>query len=269
MSRGLGRLAVVGALWRLGFAEAVAYRASLAVWILTTTFPLVSLALWAGIARAGGPVGGYGEADFVAYFVAAFMVRQLTASWVVWDLERQIRLGELSVYLLRPVPPVLHHAVTNLAALPVRLLLALPLAAVVLVAAGGLAVAGDPVVLLLLPPALVGAWLLNFTIQVAVACLAFWWQRSATLFEIWTCLFVVLSGYAVPTSLFPGALARVVVWLPFHAILGFPVELLLGRLDRGEALQFLGLQWLWLGLFTAIAALVWRRGVRAYGAFGA
>ncbi len=223
MSAGLRRFAVIGALWRLGLAEAVAYRASLAIWILTTTFPLISLVLWSGIARAGGPVGGYGEADFVAYFVAAFLVRQLTASWVVWDLERQIRLGELNVYLLRPVPPVLHHAMTNLAALPVRLLLALPLAIVVLIAAGGLRLAGDPLILLLVAPAIVGAWLLNFTVQVAVACLAFWWQRSASLYEIWSCLFVVLSGYAVPTSLFPEGVAEVVAVLPFHAILGFPV----------------------------------------------
>lgn len=262
-------LSVLAALWRLGFAEALAYRASLVIWILTTTFPLVALALWAGIARASGPVGDYGEAEFVAYFVAAFVVRQLTASWVVWDLERQIRLGELSVLLLRPVSPILHHMMQNLAVLPVRLVLALPLAVVVLVVAGGLEIAGDVRLLILLPPALLGAWILNFAIQTTIASLAFWWQRSATLFEVWTCFFVVLSGYALPTSLLPGGLAEVVRVLPFHALLGFPVELLLGRLGIAEALHFLALQWLWVALSIGLATLTWRRGIRVYSAFGA
>ncbi|HFE46070.1 MAG TPA: ABC transporter permease [Nannocystis exedens] len=262
-------LSLIAALWRLGFAEALAYRVSLTVWILTTTFPLVALALWAGIARASGPVGDYGEAEFVAYFVAAFIVRQMTASWVVWDLERQIRLGELSVLLLRPVSPILHHMMQNLAALPVRLVLALPLAWFVLVVAGGLEISGDTQLLILLLPALFGAWILNFAIQIAVASLAFWWQRSATLFELWTCFFVVLSGYALPTSLLPGGLAGAVRLLPFHALLGFPVELLLGRLDVAQALHFLALQWLWVAFSVGLATLSWRRGIRVYGAFGA
>ena len=43
---------VIAALWRFSFAEAVAYRLSMLMWILTTTFPLVSLALWTGLAIA-------------------------------------------------------------------------------------------------------------------------------------------------------------------------------------------------------------------------
>ena len=93
---------MLGALWRLGLAEAVAYRAAMLVWILTTTFPLVSLALWHSLA-ASGPIGDYGRGDFVAYFVAAFLIRQLTASWVVWDLSAQIASGDLSTLLMRPV----------------------------------------------------------------------------------------------------------------------------------------------------------------------
>lgn len=263
------RAAVAVAYWKLGFAEAVAYRAALLVWILTTTFPLVSLVLWTGIARSGGPIGEFGEAELAAYFVAAFLVRQLTASWVVWDLERSIRRGDLSVLLLRPVHPIFHHVMLNVTALPVRLVLALPLALGVLWAAGGLEIGAHGGTLWLLGPALVGAWLLNFAVQAAVGCLAFWTDRSSSLYEIWAGLFMVLSGYAVPTSLFPGWLAEVARALPFHAILGFPTEVLTGRLDFTAALEFLALQWAWVAAAWLLVAAAWRRGVRAYGAFGA
>src|SRR6185503_12640490 len=66
-------------LLRIGFAEAVAYRAELLVWMLTTTMPLVSLALWSAVAAAA-PVGRFTQQGFAAYFLATLIVRQLTRS---------------------------------------------------------------------------------------------------------------------------------------------------------------------------------------------
>ena len=267
MSQVAHGLRMMAAMWRLGLAEAMAYRAAMLIWILTTTFPLVSLALWSSLAE-GGPIGDYARADFVAYFVAAFLVRQWTASWVVWDLAGQIASGDLSTLLMRPVHPLLHHLMLNLAALPVRTLLAAPIGVVVLVAAGGVEVqAGTH--LLLVPLALALAWLLNLSVQICVACVAFWVTSSAALFEIWLGLYMVLSGYAVPTSLFPAGLAEVIRYLPFHAALGFPVELVIGRLEMAEVMQGFALQALWLAAFGGLALLLWRRGLRAYGAVGA
>ncbi|MFY0531219.1 hypothetical protein [Nannocystis pusilla] len=51
MSQRAGQLArVIAAVWRISLAEAIAYRVSMLMWVLTTTFPLVSLALWSGLA---------------------------------------------------------------------------------------------------------------------------------------------------------------------------------------------------------------------------
>lgn len=269
MSTRVGRsFAVMGALWRLGLAETTAYRASLLIWIVTAIFPLISLVLWRALAE-DGPIGDYDQRGFDSYFIAAFLVRQLAASWVVWDLDRQIRTGELSALLLRPVSPVLHYVMFNLATVPVRALLAAPIGLAVLLATGGMTVLHDPWQWLLVIPALALAWLLNFTVQLVVGCLAFWLTKAASLFEIWLGLFIVLSGYSVPTSLFPPGLAEVARVLPFHALLGFPVELLVGRLELSQALEGLALQGLWLVIFGALAATLWRRGLRAYGAFGA
>jgi ABC-2 type transport system permease protein len=269
-------LAVFAALWRLGAAETLAYRASLLVWILTTTFPLISLVLWRALAEAG-PIGGWAQADFDRYFVAAFVVRQLTAAWVAWDLDRQIRSGEISLLLLRPISPVLHHVTMNLSTQPLRLALAAPLALVVLLASGGLSQLGlarlgwleDWRLVPLVPLALVLAWALTFVTQFCVACLAFWLTRAASLYEIYLGGFIVLSGYTVPTALFPERLAVVARALPFHAALGFPVELIVGRLDFAEALAHLGRQLAWLLAFGLLARVLWRRGLRAHGAFGA
>src|SRR3974390_1661893 len=99
-------------LFRVGFAEAVAYRAEMLVWVLSTTMPLIMLALWSAVA-ADAPVGRFGQRDFVAYFLATFIVRQLTGAWVAWQMSFEVRTGSLSMRLLRPVHPMVSHAGGN------------------------------------------------------------------------------------------------------------------------------------------------------------
>ena len=50
-------------LMRVAWAEIVAYRAEMVIWILTATLPLVMLALW-NAAAADGPIGAYGQVEF-------------------------------------------------------------------------------------------------------------------------------------------------------------------------------------------------------------
>ena len=258
----------LAAMWRIGVAETTAYRASLLIWVLTTSMPLISLVLWRSLA-ADGPIGEYDQDGFDSYFIAAFLVRQLASSWVVWDLDRSIRVGELSVLLLRPIHPVVHHAIANLSALPLRTLLAAPVGLAVLIATRGIVLADDALMLALAIPAIAFAWLLNFLTQLTIGCLAFWLTSASALYNFWLGAYMVLAGYLIPTSLFPSGLAEVARVLPFHAALGFPVELLVGRLSLLEAATGFALQLAWLAVMGSLAALAWRRGLRRYGAFGA
>ncbi|MEZ4451695.1 MAG: ABC-2 family transporter protein [Nannocystaceae bacterium] len=106
--------------------------------------------------------------------------------------------------------------------------------------------------------------------QASVGALAFWWDRSSPLLRNLVRALhrpLRLPGADQPLPGVAGtSIARI---LPFHAILGFPVELMVGRLDHAEALTSLGIQWAWVATAWRLLAIVWRRGVRAYGAFGA
>src|SRR6516165_9254785 len=105
------------------------------VWLLSTTMPLVMLALMTAVAREG-PIGRFGQADFIAYFLAALVVRLMTGAWVIWELNYEIRQGTLAFRLLRPVHPLVAYACENVAAMPLRLALSLPVATVLLVTVG-------------------------------------------------------------------------------------------------------------------------------------
>jgi ABC-2 type transport system permease protein len=268
--KALGRaLRAFPTLLRVGVAEAVAYRAELVIWLLTTTMPLVMLALWSEVAREGGPIGGFSGADFTAYFLASFIVRQLTGCWVAWDMNREIREGLISMRLLKPVHPLAAYAAENLAALPMRLLLSLPIALLALWLAGAGHVTHDPLMLALFAVAVAGAWLLSFSIMAAMGSLAFFIDSSLAVADLWFGLFFILSGYFVPIALFPGWLRELAGVLPFRSMLGLPVEMLIGLQTRGQALQGMAIEWAWVLACWALAVGLFTAGARRYSAYGA
>jgi ABC-2 type transport system permease protein len=253
-------------LLRVGLASAVAYRAEMIVWMLTTTMPLVSLALWSAVA-AIAPVGRFERADFVAYFLATVVVRQLSSSWVVWELIQDIKSGALSTRLLKPIHPLLGYSAESLAALPIRAALTLPVAAIALSISRNHFVV-TPSRLAAFALSMVGAWLITFFVMAIVGTLSFFIESSSSIFEIWLMSFMLLSGYLIPLELFPPWARTIAYLLPFRYTLGFPVELLTGMIPAGGAPRGLAIQWIYVLVSFFGALSFWRAGLRRFGAFG-
>ena len=266
----LRALRAVPALMRVGFAEAVAYRAEFVVWMLSTTLPLVNLALWSEVARESpnGQFGRYNQTGFVAYFLAVFIIRTVTGSWVVWEMNQEIRMGTLSMRLLRPIHPFIAYATQHLAAVPMRALIALPVAVFLLVNVGTAHVVHDPLLVLHVPFSIAGAWLITFVAMLSMGTLGLFMERSTAVFEVWLGLFAVLGGYLVPLELMPAWLRDAAGWLPFRYMVGAPAELLSNQLTRAQAVHDLAVQYGYVAFFIGLAALVWRAGVRRFEAFG-
>ncbi|MBI4512369.1 MAG: ABC-2 family transporter protein [Deltaproteobacteria bacterium] len=255
------------ALLRVGFAEAMAYRAEFLVWTLCTTMPLVMLAIWTAVAR-DAPVGMFTPSRFAAYYLGALIVRTVTGSWVVWEMNHEIRTGTLSLRLLRPIHPFLAYSAQHLAAIPLRGILALPVATIMLLSTGSGHVLTDPVQAIVLVVALLGAWLITFLAMTVIGTLGLFIDRSIAVFEVWLGAFMVLSGYLIPLDLLPPWVSTLAKWLPFRYMLGHPVEIMIGMTDRAQALAGCLVQWAWVGLFLLLSRATWHAGVRRFEAYG-
>jgi ABC-2 type transport system permease protein len=254
-------------LMRIGVASAVAYRAELFVWVLTTTMPLIMLPLWHAVAEEA-PIEGFGQARFTAYFLAAFVVRQVVGAWASWTINHEVRTGALNARLLRPIHPVWAYATENLASIPLRAAIALPVGLAALLLTGGSHVARAGWEWAMVPLALIGAWGITFSAHVIVGALSLWVHQSIKVMDLWSAGFFVFSGYLVPVAIFPEWLRGIPPWLPYVYQLGFPVDLLTGALSFEEAWPQLAAQWAWVAVLVTAAAVLWRRGLRRYGAFG-
>jgi ABC-2 type transport system permease protein len=260
-------LRILPTMIRVALAEAVAYRAELIIWILSTTMPLIMLPLWQAVAETG-PLRGYDGDRFTAYFLSAFVIRQLTAVWAAWQMNQDIRAGTLALRLLRPVHPFVSYAIDSLAPMPLRLLIAVPLAILALALTSGRWLVSDLPSAAVLLPAIVGAWCIAFFANLWIGALGLFLTQSIKLMDAWLAGYFVLSGYLVPLALFPGWLAWLPSWTPFRYQLSFPVELMTGGVSYPEALPLLGAQWAWVLVLAIGCALTWQAGLRRVAVVG-
>ena len=261
------RIRVFRALTRVGAAEALAYRAEVVTWLLSTTMPLVMAAFFAALAR-DRPVGRLGEREVGAYFLATFIVRTVTGSFVSRQINLEIRDGTLATRLMRPVHPLLAYTAETLGAFPTRLTVVVPAAVAFAAIFGGQGLARDPAAGPMFALALAGAWALSLLVSFVIGALAFYVDQSDKVMDAYLTGLFVLSGYLVPLELFPPSLRGALDWLPFRYQIGLPVEILVGAHARGEAMALLARQWAMIAVAAALARALWRRGVARFAAYG-
>lgn len=246
------------------------YRAMLFIWMTGHVVePLVYLVVWSVVSNtSGGSVGTYTANDFAAYFITMMLVNQLTYSWIMWEFDYRVREGTLSPLLLKPVHPIHSDIADNISAklvtLPLMLLIAIGLALIFKPSA-------TPALwsTLAFIPVLFLAFMVRFLIDWTVALAAFWTTRTSAIIQTYSVLVLFLSGQFAPLTLFPYPIRVLAEILPFRWLIGFPVELVLGRITPGEAVVGIFAQAVWLVISIVLLRVVWRAGLKVYSAVGA
>jgi ABC-2 type transport system permease protein len=230
-------------------------------------YPLVTLAVWLTIS-ADGAVGGYEQRDFILYFLVVLFISRLAAYWDPWEMETLMREGTLSNYLLRP-SAFFHWRFSE------NLVYKLFYGAL-MIAAWALAwpffeavrIPLEPVFLLASFSSVVLAVMIRYMMGFCLSLLAFWTTRMLAIVNLVMLTDQFISGRIAPYELLPDWVQQVSGFLPFYWTMGFPVEVITGKVT-GEAVLFgLGVQAFWQALFIALYFVMWNRGIRKYSAVG-
>jgi ABC-2 type transport system permease protein len=257
-------------LFQIEWSVMLAYRSESVIWMVGAFVqPLISLAIWLTISQ-NGAINGYGAKQYIIYFLGVLLVERLTRSWDVWELDQEIREGTLSAKLLRPFHPI-HWSVTQ--NLVYKLFFA-----VIMIPAWILLALLFPILnpniefeaLLLFVLAIIGSSAVRFLTGYMFGLLAFWTNRAIAIFMIYEMAHLLLSGRMAPLSMYPDSWFAWAFWLPFYATVGFPVELLSGRLmeEPVHILWGFASQLVWIVILTVALRLQWRAGLKKYGAVG-
>ncbi|MBR8828951.1 MAG: ABC-2 family transporter protein [Gomphosphaeria aponina SAG 52.96 = DSM 107014] len=247
------------------YAQMLEYRAEIFLWALSGSLPIILMGVW--IEAAQGGKFGLGATDFARYFFSIFLIRQFTNVWVIWEFEREVIEGKLSLRLLQPIDPVWHHVARHLAEKITRV----PLVVLLI----GLFFLLYPEAFWL--PSITGgiltviataiAFSLSFLIQYTFSLLAFWTERASAIQQFWYLFYIFLSGLIAPLEVFPPNVRELVEWTPFPYFVHFPASLLVGLPVNffRAGLVICG----WGIFFFVLNRWLWRRGLRQYAGMGA
>lgn len=247
------------------YAYMVEYRAELFFWVLSGSLPIILLGVWT---EAASQVEmAMTSLEFTRYFLAVFVVRQLTLVWVIWDFEKDVSEGKLSFSLLQPIDPVWRyfagHTSERIARLPFNIVL---LALFFWLYPDAFwQPSFTQISLCLLTSAI--AFCLRFLMQYTFAMAAFWVERASAIEQTWLLLYVFLSGYIAPLDTFPPLIREIALLTPFPYVIYFPVAILTGLPIRiGESIIVMAF---WSILFFILNRYFWRKGLKHYSGMGA
>lgn len=259
-------IAVAGRLIRVSMLITIVYRAQLFVWLASGVAPLFMMIIWWGISR-DKVINGYTTNDFVGYFLGVYLVRQLTAAWVIFVLNDEIRQGTLSGRLLKPVPPFWFHVAEHVGQMVIRAPIVVTVFCIgaIFFSIDLQSVAKQLPMFFL---AMVLAWIIIFHIYYCVGLLAFWMANSVALdAAVWS-LYTVLGSTLIPVDLLPEETRSIVLLLPFSAALDFPVKVLLGKLSGEAYLQGFLVQIFWVVALISLRRKLWTQGLKRFSGAG-
>jgi ABC-2 type transport system permease protein len=109
---------------------------------------------------------------------------------------------------------------------------------------------------------------LMFALTIPLETIAFWADNVWSLNVMLRFAVQLFGGMMMPMTLYPEWARAALHWLPFRYVFDVPVNVILGRIGFGEWLLGLVICAGWLAIVSAITALLWRRGSRAYTGVG-
>lgn len=122
--------------------------------------------------------------------------------------------------------------------------------------------------ILLAIPFLFCGIVLNFLFTLMISYFAFWFDEVWTFQVMKDLLLWFLSGQIFPMSILPEMLQDIARFLPFQYIAFAPAALLTGQWNSAEAVIHLPIAIGYSILLVFVTHIIWKIGIRRYGAFG-
>lgn len=224
--------------------------------------------VWAKSGAISGSIAGYTVSDFVLYYLCLLLLGSFITSHIMWELAMEIKEGQFSTMLVRPVSLYQFMFFRNLSWRIIRTCLFLPFFVILLWAYRGYlgdahVYFGGPFLL-----SLVLGHLVSFTTVMMMSMIALFTQEAMSIFELYYVPMLFLSGQLFPISVLPGwaqALGKV---FPFYYTTGAPTEILIGRVSGNAVWTVLLAQVIWVCVAYGVSQILWRKGLRHYTGVG-
>ncbi|MBI1334191.1 MAG: ABC-2 family transporter protein [Armatimonadetes bacterium] len=256
------------ALFSVYLKDGIAYRVNGIIWILTDAFTMFTMPLVWMSAMGGGRVAGFNKGDIVRYYLAMLMVSGFVVCHFMWELAIEIKDGQFSAQLVRPISTYQVYFFRNFSWRIVRMSLCVPFLLLFMWFYRGILHDATFNWNWQFFSALLLGHLLSFTTVMMLGFIALFVEEAMALFELYYFPMLFLSGQVVPVAMLPDWAQQLAKVLPFYYTTNLPVDIGIGRVGGDTALVGLGVQCFYIALTFGISKILWAKGLRQFSGVG-
>jgi len=256
---------------KITLQEYFVYRLNFLLWRFRSfVFFLTLFFFWLAIYGSKEEFLGYQKSQMLAYVVGIAFLKSVVLGSRSADLAGQIRSGELTKLILRPINILSYWFSRDLADKVLNLFftffeigLVLTLFKFPFYFPQSIQTYFYFITLSLL------ALFLYFFLSFFISSLAFWTEEVwATRWLLGIIFLEFFAGAFFPLDVLPIWLQKIIYLTPFPYLVFFPLKIWLEQLSRLMALKAIFICSVWLVFFSWLAKFCWQKGVKNYGAYG-
>jgi len=258
-------------IFKLTLQEYLAYRLNFFLWrFRSLVFTLTLLFFWLAVYGNQKTLFGYERAQMFTYLLGVVFLDGLILASRTADLAPQLRSGELSKYLLRPIGLFKFLLARDMADKALNLLFAvLEIGVLIMLLNFSFYFPQTFLEWGLFILQLIISFFLYFFLSLAISLTAFWTEEIwATRWLLGVVLLDFFSGVIFPIDILPSSVAKLFYLTPFPYLIFSPLKIWLGQVSVRVALSSILVTFIWGAAFYYLSMSLWQKGTRKYGAFG-
>ena len=255
-------------LFKINWQNSLQYRFPLVVYIFGySLYIIVLLYLWSSIYRDGQRMGTYTLPELTTYYILQLIINSVIFSYVSWDIIDNIKDGDFSSFLTRPVDYYFYWFTINISGKILEaLFVTVAACSISIIFQGYLKLPEHFLTFLYFLISVFLGIVLAFEMDFCIGLITFWLTQVRTFKYMLQTMIIFLSGAMLPLDLFPPFFQKILNLLPFKYLVFFPIRIYLNKIDN--PLPYFALLLFWIVLFYGVSRILLIKGIRRYEAVG-
>ncbi|MDP2918057.1 MAG: ABC-2 family transporter protein [bacterium] len=254
------------------FAGGLEYRSNLIGLVLMQLIGVGTvLFLWLAAFRSQNSIAGFSLPQVALYYLLVPLVGFITQAQLSGQMGFEIKDGIFSNYLLKPYNIGFASLMRALGEKANQLMILLPLYFLLISAIsaiwGGIGLTARGMIAAAVIA--IAGFFLHFIFDLTLCWLAFWMGDIWSFQHFKTIIFGILAGVSFPFEFLPQQLRSLFEILPFKFLYYIPLSYLLNKRGFDSLAADLTQILIWGGLIFLLSIYLWKKGLKAYEAYGA
>ncbi len=259
-------------IFRISWQDAFVYRLNFIMWRVRTVLQFFAVYfLWIAIFTNQSEIFDYSKSIMLTYIIGTSVLRTFVFSSRSTYVGAEIANGDLNNYLVKPINYLKSWLSRDLADKLLNILfLSVELFIFILIIKPPLVLQRSWLLISTFILATILAIIMYFLFSFIVSSFAFWYPEH----NGWPLRFFVfmiiefIAGGLFPLDILPTAAFNIIRYLPPAYLVFYPVQIYLGRLNPVQIYATLLIMLIWIAVLYKLSRLIWKKGLKTYGAYG-